>query len=202
MRKEVEEKWIRDTALLFYQIFSVNYENDEFIKRLLMGGGGNSTLCSTWTHLSDCFIKYRISVKAYNLLITKVDDIDKSSIIKKGNCVEIPRKLIEKKYHALFFNNAKKAEKRKQKGKYFHFDHNPSNKKVLINLENEIKNNNYSEKYLKKLANYIKQIQTVDLITVEEDEIRTTEDRKLKVKLDSVKRDDLISSEFYDLYII
>ena len=119
MRKEVEEKWIRDTALLFYQIFSVNYENDEFIKRLLMGGGGNSTLCSTWTHLSDCFIKYRISVKAYNLLITKVDDIDKSSIIKKGNCVEIPRKLIEKNIMLYFLIMQKRRKKENKKENIF-----------------------------------------------------------------------------------
>lgn len=202
MIKEVDEKWFRDVALLFYQIFSVEYENEEFIKRLLMGGGGNSTLCSTWTHLSDCFIKYRISKKAYSLLITKLDDIDKKSIIKKGNVIEIPEKLIGNKYHALFFNNAKGAERRKQNGKYFHFDHNPSNKKVLTNLKNEIKNHDYSEEYLKELVSYIKQIQTVDLITVEEDDVRTYADQKTKDKLDSKQRDCLTSSGFYDLKII
>lgn len=202
MVKEVDEKWFRDTALLFYQIFSVDYKNEEFIKKLLMGGGGNSTLCSTWTHLSDCFIKYRISTDAYNLLLTMVEDVDKDSIVKKGNTIEIPKYLIEKKYHSMFFNNAKGVEKRKQNGKYFHFDHNPSNRRVLIKLKNEIENHKYSEKYLKKLANYIKQIQTVDLITVEEDYVRTYADQKSKDKLESIERDSLTSSKFYDLNIV
>ena len=74
-----KEKWIKDTALLFYQIFSVEYD-DVFIKKLLAGGGGNSTLCSTWTHLNGYFVTFRISEKAYELLISKVDDEDKEKI--------------------------------------------------------------------------------------------------------------------------
>lgn len=202
MVKEVDDKWFRDIALLFYQIFSVEYENEGFIKRLLMGGGGNSTLCSTWTHLSDCFIKYRISKNAYDLLLSKLDVDDIKFVNKKGKIVYIPAYLIEKKYHTMFFNNAKGAENRKTNGKYFHFDHNPSNRKVLIKLKTEIEQHEFSEEYLLELAEYIKKIQTVDLITVEEDDVRTYADQKSKDKLDAAERDMLTSSEYYDLNII
>ncbi len=174
---------VRDTALIFYQIFSVDYEEDKFLDKLLKGGGGNSTLCSTWTQLSDRFIKYRISKNAYSLLMSLIDDSDKKLVIEKDNCVTIPEKLIYKKYYSLFFNNAKGAVNRKNNGKYFHFDHNPSNKKVFILLKNEISKNKDvdKEEFLRRLSDYIKQIQIVDLITVEEDDIRTLADLKLKM---------------------
>lgn len=203
MNKKTDEKWIRDTALIFYQIFSVEYENEKFLDKLLQGGGGNSTLCSTWTQLSDRFIKYRISRNAYNLFINMIEDSDKDLIIKKDNCVTLPSKLIYKKYPSLFFNNAKGADKRKNNGKYFHFDHNPSNKKVLTLLKNKIRENKDNDDFLIKLSDYIKEVQTVDLITVEEDDIRTLADLKLKDdKMDSLERDEIINSKFYDLNII
>ena len=49
MKKKISDEWINDTALLFYQIFSVDYEDVNFNAKLMAGGGGNSTLCSTWT---------------------------------------------------------------------------------------------------------------------------------------------------------
>lgn len=202
MSKEVNKKWIKDVALFFYQIFSVKYENKEFVKRLLMGGGGNSTLCSTWTHLSDDFIEYRISKKAYNLLLEKVESNDKKYIVKNGDTVSIPKFIIEKKYHQLFFNNAKGAENRKLKSKYFHFDHNPSNRKVLLKIKGKIEEHDYSDEYLEELSQYIKQIQTVDLITVEEDDIRTYADQNLKEKLEAHERDLLTKSKFYNLEIL
>ncbi|MGM9848510.1 MAG: hypothetical protein ACI312_02030 [Bacilli bacterium] len=202
MSKEVNEKWIKDVALFFYQIFSVEYENKEFVKRLLMGGGGNSTLCSTWTHLSDDFIEYRISKKAYNLLLEKVESNDKKYIVKNGDTISIPKFIIEKKYHQMFFNNAKGAENRKLKSKYFHFDHNPSNRKVLLKIKGKIEEHDYSDEYLEELSQYIKQIQTVDLITVEEDDIRTYADQNLKEKLDAHERDLLTKSKFYNLEIL
>lgn len=52
------EKWKQDTALLFYQIFSVDYKDSRFINKLLADDGENSTLCSTWAHLNDCFVHY------------------------------------------------------------------------------------------------------------------------------------------------
>ncbi len=51
------------------------------------------------------------------------------------------------------------------------------------------------------MSSYIKKIQTVDLIMVEEDDLRTQADLKLQDKLDSSKRDEMIGSEFYDLII-
>ena len=60
--------------MLFYQIFSVDYKDEDFIRKLLSGGGGNSTLCATWMQLVGVFIKNRISEKAYNLLIEKIKD--------------------------------------------------------------------------------------------------------------------------------
>lgn len=202
MEKDVNEKWIKDVALFFYQIFSVEYENEKFIKRLLMGGGGNSTLCSTWTHLTDDFIKYRISEKAYVLLLEKIEDDDKKYIIKKGNTISISKFIIEKKYHSMFFNNAKGAENRKSKLKYFHFDHNPSNRKVLLKLKKKIEEHNSSDEYLTELSQYIKIIQTVDLITVDEDDIRTYADQNSKEKLDAYERDLLTNSKFYNLEIL
>ena len=204
MNKEAQKQWIRDTALIFYQIFSVDYENEDFSQKLLKGGGGNSTLCSTWTQLSDCFIKYRISEKAYDGILQKINATDRKLIVKNDNHVTIPYDFIYKKYHKLFFNNAKGAENRKKNGKYFHFDHNPSNKKVLLELKKEITNNKRNEEvFLKKLANYIKQIQTVDLITVEEDDIRTKADlNQKKDKLNSTERDKISKSSFYDLNIV
>ena len=204
MNKEMENQWIRDTALIFYHIFSVDYENEEFLKKLLKGGGGNSTLCSTWTQLSDFFIKYRISKRAYNEIMKEIDITDRKQIIKEGNIVKIPYGIIYKKYHDKFFNNAKGAKNRREKGKCFHFDHNPSNKKVLSELRKKITNNKNKDEqeFLKKLANYIKQIQTVDLITVEEDEMRTNADLNRKDdKLSSLERDKISNSKFYDLII-
>ena len=185
MNREKDEKWIKDTALLFYQIFSVDYENERFENKLLQGGGGNSTLCSTWTQLSDSFIKYRISKNAYDLLISIINVPDRNMIIEQGNCVTIPYNFIFKKYSYLFSSNAKGAVNRKKNGQYFHFDHNPSNKKVLTLLKSKIKENKDKEDFLKILTKYIKKIQTVDLITVEEDDIRTQADLKLEEKMDS-----------------
>lgn len=201
MSKKINDEWINDTALLFYQIFSVDYEDEKFQNKLLKGGGGNSTLCSTWMQLSDCFVRYRISKMAYELLINIISGPDRNMIIKNNNCVTIPSNFISKKYSYLFSSNAKGAEKRKKNGQYFHFDHNPSNKKVLTLLKNNIKENKNNDDYLKDLSIYIKKIQTVDLITVEEDDIRTQADLKLQDKMDSAQRDEIIDAEFYDLII-
>ena len=195
------EKWIENTARVFYQIFSVDYEDEKFEKKLLIGGGGISIFCSTWTGLSKYFIKYRISKKAYKLLPTLVEESDKNLIRKEENTVILPYKLY-KKYHYLWSSNEKGAANRKIKRQYFQRDHNPSNKKVLSLISQKIKNNKDKKDFLKELSKYIQQVQTVDLITVEEDDIRTEADRKSKPeKLDASERDKLIGSEFYDLII-
>lgn len=192
-------KWIRDTALLFYQIFSVDYEDEKFLNKLLSGGGGNSTLCSTWMHLNGSFVKYRISKAAYELLLNKIAQEDKSKVRLEEGTVYIS-KTIDKDYHRLFYNNAKGAENREKAGKFFHFDHNPSNKKVLELLNSKIKNREYEVNFLNELACYIETVQTIDLITIYEDDKRTSADRQSKSgPLSSVERDDLLETQFYAL---
>ena len=203
MKKNINEEWIKDTALLFYQIFSPYYTDEKFNKKLVTGGGGNSTLCSTWTQLSDKFLSYRISKRAYQLLLNLISDEDRSAIVKINNDVTISKKIIYDKYHKLFFNNAKGVVNRKKNGKYFHFDHNPSNKKVLTLLKSKIKGQKGTKKFLNELTEYVKKVQTIDLITVEEDEVRTNADSKLKDnKINALERDKLIKAEFYNLHII
>lgn len=203
MKKKVSDEWINDTALLFYQIFSVDYEDAKFNAKLMAGGGGNSTLCSTWTQLSEVFLNYRISKRAYKLLLNLISKEDKKLIIKNEKEITISKKIIYDKYRGLFFNNAKGVVNRKNNGKYFHFDHNPSNKKVLSLLKSKVKEEKDNPNFLVELTNYVKHVQTVDLITVEEDDKRTSADLKLKNdKMDAFERDKLINTEFYNLHII
>lgn len=96
------EKWTRNTALLFFQIFSVDYEQEVFLNKILSGGGGNSTLCSTWMHLNEFFINYRISETAYNLLLEKVANEDKNKISLKNNTVFISKKIYKNTTHSFF----------------------------------------------------------------------------------------------------
>ncbi len=194
-----KDKWIQNTALIFYQIFSVDYENEAFINKILSGGGGNSTLCSTWMHLVDIFISHRISENAYNLLLENVADEDKGKIRLENDTVYISKK-IYKKYHGMFFNNAKGSTNRKSVGKYFHFDHNPSNKKVLKLLSNKIITNKNNDGFFEEFTEYVKNIQTIDLITVEEDDIRTLADKRNKEgPLTSTERDNLLNTNFFTL---
>lgn len=196
-RKNIDiEKWVKNTSLLFYQIFSVDYDDEAFINKILSGGGGNSTLCSTWMHLVDNFITRRISENAYNLLINKLDDGDKSKVRLENDTVFIS-KGIYKKYHSWFSNNAKGAENRTNAGKFFHFDHNPSNKKVLELLYTKIKAHKEEEGFFEELTEYVGSVQKLDLITVQEDDIRTSADRKGPLSLE--KRDSLLNTKFYSL---
>lgn len=196
-----KEKWIKNTALLFYQIFSVDYEDEAFINKLLSGGGGNSTLCSTWNHLNEYFIKYRITENAYNLLLEKISEEHKNMIILRGDTVYISKKLRDKKhYHGLFENNAKGAENRANAGKFFHFDHNPSNKKVLMILNEKIKEHRYDEEFVAELTDYIKTVQTIDLVTIYEDDTRTLQDlQNPDGPLSAEERDNLLETHFYNL---
>lgn len=193
------EKWIKDTALLFYQIFSVDYKDTKFLDKLLSGGGGNSTLCSTWTHLNRYFVTYRISENAYKILLEKISEEDKDKIKFDSDVVYISPK-ITKKYYRMFYNNAKGAKNRVAAGKYFHFDHNPSNKKVLELLNSKIKKNKDKEGFLEELTEYIKTVQTIDLITVQEDEKRTSTDLSNPTgPFSSDERDKLLNTKFYSL---
>ena len=70
-------------------------------------------------------------------------------------------------------------------------------------LKSKVKEKKDNPDFLNELTDYVKNIQTVDLITVEEDEIRTSADLKLKDnKMDALERDKLINTEFYNLHIV
>lgn len=100
----------------------------------------------------------------------------------------------------MFHNNAKWAENRTKAGKFFHFDHNPSNKKVLELLNERIKLHKNSDGFLEELTEYIKTIQTIDLITVYEDDTRTSKDLDSRESpLSSEERDRLLGTVFYSL---
>lgn len=190
-----KDKWIEDTALFYFRIFSAEY-GDLFLDKLLKGGGGNSTLCASWYQLSPVFVPERISATAYNLLIEKGFHVEKNKDVVTIKNAEL------KSNHGMFYNNAKGSKKRIIAGKFFHFDHNPSNKKILSLLNEKVRS--YMEslisesEILNNLAEYIKTIQTVDLITVEQDELRTNADCKAN-PLSSDERDDIINDVWYIL---
>ena len=191
------QKWIEDTALFYFRIFSGNYGED-FLNKLLAGGGGNSTLCASWYQLSPVFVPQRISGSALALLREKAFDI-----VQVGNTIKLKKSQIEDN-HIMFYHNAKGAKNRVVVGKFFHFDHNPSNKKILSLLNNRIKEymeSQVSEQdILKDLSEYLKTIQTVDLITVEQDEVRTSADRDDR-PLTNIERDTLLRDIWYVLEI-
>jgi len=189
-----KNKCIINTAKLFYQIFSVDYD-EEFLNKLLSGGGGNSTLGATLYHCFGEFVAYKISGKALKVLQEQNFQCEVNS-----NRVTISYKERNNR-NKLFSNNAKGAENRRKKGKLLHFDHNPSNKKLLALLfakVQELKNEKieYDEK-INKLAKYIKTVQIVDLITIEQDDIRTGSDRG--DPLTAEERDKLIKDTWYSL---
>lgn len=100
----------------------------------------------------------------------------------------------------MFYHNAKGAENRVNVGKFFHFDHNPSNKKVLELLNQKIKDHKNEDGFLEELADYIKTVQTIDLITVYEDELRTLKDlSNPDGPLSSSKRDEMLNTKFFKL---
>ena len=69
----------------------------------------------------------------------------------------------------------------------------------LSSMDEVVKLEKDNPDFLNELTDYVKNIQTVDLITVEEDEIRTSADLKLKDnKMDALERDKLINTEFYN----
>jgi hypothetical protein len=191
------QRWIEDTALFYFRIFSGNYGED-FLNKLLKGGGGNSALCASWYQLSPVFVPQRVSGKALDLLKEKG-----FNIVQNGNLVKLKKSDIKVK-HNLFYNNAKGAQNRIIVGKLFHFDHNPSNKKILSLLNKRIKDYMDSQvseqELLYDLSEYLKTIQTVDLITVNQDDIRTNADREDR-SLTNYERDNLLNDTWYELEI-
>lgn len=172
------------------KVFSENY-CARFSKMLLSGGGGNSMFVNAWEKPSLCFKKYRISQKALDLL--------KDKLCEKFDATKIPNNIP----HYLLHNNAKGAKKRAKCGKKLHIDHNPSNKKVLDLIKKEVirlnaGNISESEK-LELLKGYISNIQTLDIITVEQDDLRTLKDmhysKKDKDFMSAEQRDGLIDDK-------
>ena len=199
-----KEKWMQNTACLFSQVFSVDYKDEVFLNKILSGGGGNSTLCSTWMHLVEYFIPYRISKTAFISLKEKLADEDKCALrLDEASKTVFMSKYICKKYHSMFHNNKKGAKDRNEVGKYFHYDHNPSNKKVLSLLFNKVNSEKDNKDFLKDFTDYVKNVQTLDLITIDEDDIRTGAERKNKKggPLSASERDNLLRTEFYKLVI-
>lgn len=195
-KSEIMEKyeWIEQAAKFYFQIFSTEYDA-KFINELLKGGGGNSILCGSWMKISNNFMKYRISESS----LKRLNEI-KFPYIKEDSLVNINWSDINSQ-KKLFYNNAKTIENRKKVGKLFHFDHHPSNKKILLLLKEKVnelsKEDSSYESKIEQFSNFIKSIQTVDLITIEQDFVRTTAD--LKSLLSKEERDSLLKGKWYDL---
>ena len=191
------EEWIKNTAIFYFQIFNSKYD-DLFLSELLKGGGGNSALCGSWMKLSTKFVLSRISGSA---LIELENKSIPFSI--EGDKVIIFKKTLEKNW-AMFSSNSKGSEKRELSGKYFHFDHNPSNKRILSLLHNKVKEiavvSLTQKAKIELLSDYISDIQTVDLITVKQDDERTKADRTVALSKDV--RDKLLDDKWYYLSVL
>ncbi len=188
------QDWVRNTAVFYYQIFSKEY-NDDFLAELLKGGGGNSVLCGSWYKLGSKFVKSRISGKALKEL-QKI----KFPLSIENNIVRIKLRDIDNN-NSLFKNNAKTIEKRRAAGKFFHFDHNPSNMRLINLLNNKVKEllaSGLSEDdQIDLLSEFIYNIQTIDLITIEQDDVITKADKKLKTAFSKDVRDKMLNDKWY-----
>lgn len=160
-------------SCIFYSLYSKKY--GAFLeKEIIRGGGGNSPICPIQINLSKYFVKTRISSKAKKILDSNPDlNLNKRS--------------------ALFSSNQKSVEKRKKLGQLLHRDHNPSNNYVLRKIRDEVRsyNNLTVEEGISKLKEFIKTIQTIDIITVEQDEIRNKHN-----DISAKERDGLINDTF------
>jgi len=172
---------LEDLAKFFFSIFRQNY-SENFVKYgLLAGGGGNSMLMNAWIHPSASFIRKRISGEA------------KKRIVDHGysSLKEIP--------HSFLRHNAKGSKNRIAAGKQLHEDHNPSNKKVMQLIMDKVRSyatSNYDE-HKDDLMNFLKNVQTLDIITVEQDDLRTNKDeiytKKQKDMFTHQERDDILN---------
>ena len=156
-----DDQMLDSTARFMFNVFnkkSGNY-SEEFETLLMSGGGGNSMFVNCWSKPSYYFVKKRISGEAINILH------------------EHGYKTIDDAPHGFKHNNAKGAEKRIANGKYLHLDHNPGNVKVLELIrekcrEYDLETTNY-ETIISEIKSYLLTIQTLDWITVEQDDVRT-----------------------------
>lgn len=182
-----EDEMLESTAKFFYNVFSHKY-NSKFERMLVSGGGGNSMFVNAWHKPSAFFVKYRISGEAIRRLSENGHHIN-----------AIP--------HGFIHHNAKGAERRKNAGKNLHGDHNPGNVKVLHLIRDRVRSYDTHVMSYKQIIDdlkiFLSTIQTVDIITVEQDDKRTLSDsemtKKQKDMLDSHGRDMLLNDTWEDM---
>ncbi len=187
LEKNKREAVLDSTARFMFNVFNIKsgkYSID-FEKLLMAGGGGNSMFVNCWTKPSEYFTKTRISSKA-------------KEILRKNGYNSI-----DEAPHEFKFNNAKKAVNRIKKGKYLHLDHNPGNVKVLMLIREKCREFNPDnkafnfEKTIKEIKSFLLHVQTLDWITVEQDDVRTYGDKhhsKIeKAKMNKDQRDQLLN---------
>jgi hypothetical protein len=182
-----KEKIIESTAKLLLNVFSDKYD-PWFESQLVAGGGGNSMFVNAWAKPSAKFIRIRISKEAEKRLAEH----------GYSSLNDIPKHFLR--------HNAKGADNRREAGKELHADHNPGNTKVLHLIRDKVRSYDqaisYDEK-LEDLKSFIREIQTLDIITIEQDDIRTLADSKMtkseKNMLSGEQRDILLHDSFDDL---
>ena len=186
----ISDDILDSTARFMFNVFNSKSGNycKGFDELLMSGGGGNSMFVNCWTKPSGYFIKVRISGKKEKKLFEfGYDDINSAP-------------------HEFKHNNAKGAEKRIKNGKHLHLDHNPGNVKVLQLIREKCRSydtNLEYEEIIKDLKNYLKNIQTLDWITVEQDDKRTYGDpqhtKSEKNMMPHDERDALLNDTWKDL---
>ncbi len=188
MAKKVNrEQILESTAKFMLNVFSDTYD-ERFEEMLVSGGGGNSMFVNAWQKPSKEFVKTRISSEALARLAEHGYTVD-----------DIP--------HRFLCHNAKGAEKRKAAGKELHMDHNPGNVKVLSLIRERVRGYDDTEltedAKMADLQHFIENVQTLDIITVEQDDQRTKKDavhtKKEKDMMTAKERDDLLGDTWEDL---
>ena len=156
-----EEKILDSTARFMFNVFNSKSGNycEEFDNLLMSGGGGNSMFVNCWSKPSYHFVKKRISSEA-------------KRVLRENNYSSL-----DEAPHSFKCNNAKGAEKRIAKGKRLHLDHNPGNVKVLEMIRTKCREYDPDkveyQTIINDLKEFLRNIQTLDWITVEQDDIRT-----------------------------
>lgn len=180
------EDVLESTARFFLNVFSEQYD-EKFEKMLVSGGGGNSMFVNAWQKPSKHFINARLSGEA-------------------KTCLAVNRYTLETMPHGFLCNNAKGSANRKAKGKHLHMDHNPGNVKVLHDIRDKVRSYSDEMSHGDKIADlkeFMKKVQTLDIITVEQDDIRTLSDehftKKEKDMMSAKGRDTLLNDTWEDL---
>ena len=163
------ENILDGTARLMFNVFNrkTGVYNNDYDMLMMSGGGGNSLFINCWQQASFYIDRVRISgdaqkrLKAYGY--SSIEDA-------------------ENRNSSFLHNNAKGAEKRRAAGKHLHADHNPGNKKVIEMIKQKCRSYNPDtddyEKTISEIKEYLRTVQTIDWITVEQDDVRTYKDTK------------------------